>query len=250
MYITPAIYVLLAQLALIIVLIVAAFRSKKSALRLRRLNRCLIKTQEEEHKRIARELHDDFGQRIALVKLDLEIAMQQDCFLKERASQDKWNGILAALDEVGNDMQLLSHSLHSGKLQYLGLKPALKELCARFQSQHPIVIDLEMDGLTKAASKDVELCIYRVVQEALHNIAKHSGADWARLKFIDDGSTLQMEISDNGQGFMQAKALQGPGLGLASMRERLSIVDGNLQINSAAGRGTTLSARVPLEPAM
>jgi signal transduction histidine kinase len=250
MYITSAIYLLLAQLALVIFLGAAVHKSRKSVSRLRCLNRCLIETQEEEHKRIARELHDDFGQRLALVKLELEIAMQEDCSLKEGASHNRWNGILAALDEIGNDMQLLSHTLHSGKLQYLGLKPALKELCAKFQSQHPIVIELEMDGLTKAASKDVELCIYRVVQEALHNIAKHSGADWARLKFVDDGSTLQMEISDNGQGFTQAKALQGPGLGLASMRERLSIVDGNLQINSAAGHGTTLSARVPLEPAV
>src|SRR5579884_1047726 len=142
MYIMPAVYALSAQSVLIIFFAVAFRRSRKLALRLRCLNRCLIETQEEEHKRIARELHDDFGQRLALVKLELEIAMQEDCSLKEGASHNRWNGILAALDEIGNDMQLLSHTLHSGKLQYLGLKPALKELCAKFQSQHPIIIEL------------------------------------------------------------------------------------------------------------
>ena len=248
MQVTLGIYILLVQLSAIIFLVATIRRSGKSALQLRRLNRYLIEAQEEERKGIARELHDDFGQRLALVKIDLEMAMQEDLSLKEGTSQARWNGILAAMDEIGSDMQHLSHTLHSTKLRYLGLKLALQELCAKFQRQHCIAIDLQLDGYTKAAAKEVELCIYRVAQEALHNVAKHSAADRAVLRLADDGNTLQMEISDNGQGFTQAEASQRPGLGLASMRERLSIVGGNLQITSAAGHGTTLSARVPLEP--
>lgn len=248
-HITPEIYVLLAQLALIIFLIVQTLRERKSETRLRHLNHHLIETQEEERKRIARELHDDFGQRLALVKLDLEMAMQEDLFLTEGNRQTRWNGILAGIDELGSDIQHLSHNLHSGRLRYLGLKAALKELCGKFQRQHHIAVDLQLDGLTRNASKDVELCVFRVVQEALHNIAKHSGADHAVLRLADDGQILRMEISDNGKGFTPAEASQRMGLGLASMRERLSIVDGNLQIKSAPGRGTTLSARVPLESA-
>lgn len=246
-HITPEIYALLAQLALIIFLVIQTVRERKLETRLRHLNHHLIETQEEERRRIARELHDDFGQRLALVKLDLEMAMQEDLPLKEGSRQSRWDGILAGIDELGSDIQHMSHTLHSGRLRYLGLKAALKELCGKFQRQHRIAIDLQMDGLTKAAFKDVELCVYRVVQEALHNIAKHSGADQAVLRLADDGQILLMEISDNGRGFTQAEASQRMGLGLASMRERLSIVDGNLQIKSAPGRGTILSVRVPLE---
>lgn len=246
-HITPEMYVLLAQLALILFLVIRTVRERKSETRLRCLNHHLIENQEEERKHIARELHDDLGQRLALIKLDLEMAMQEDLSLKGEGTQSRWDGILLGLDELGSDIQRLSHTLHSGRLRYLGLKAALKELCGKFQKQHRIAIDLRMEGFTNPASKDVELCIYRVVQEALQNMAKHSCADYAVLKLADDGEMLQMEISDNGKGFTHAEASRRMGLGLASMRERLSILGGNLQVKSAPGRGTILSARVRLE---
>lgn len=247
-HITPEVYIFAAQLAVIIFLMIQTFRYRKLESRLRELNHHFIDTQEEERKRIARELHDDLGQRFALVKLDLERAMHEDLSLKESSRQAKWKGILAGMEELGSDIQHLSHTLHSSKLRYLGLKPALKELCGHFQRQHQIKIDLQMDGFTKAASREVELCFYRVAQEALQNISKHSGADRAVLKLANDGNMLQMEISDNGRGFTQAETSQPWGLGLASMRERLRIVDGDLQIKSTPGRGTMLSAQVPREP--
>jgi signal transduction histidine kinase len=246
-HITPEIYILAAQLALIVFLMIQTFRHRKLELQLRELNHYFIETQEEERKHIARELHDDLGQRLALVKLDLERAVHEDLSLKESSRQARWKDILAGIEELGSDIQHLSHTLHSSKLRYLGLKPALKELCGNFQRQHQIKIDLQIDGFTKAASREVELCVYRVAQEALQNIAKHSGADCAVFKLANDGNMLQMEISDNGRGFTQAEIFQPRGLGLASMRERLSIMDGDLQIKSAPGRGTILSAQVPLE---
>jgi signal transduction histidine kinase len=191
-------------------------------------------------------LHDDFGQRLALVKFDLEDVLQEELSMVGGSTQVRLHGIVCGIDELSSDMQYLSHTLHSGRLQYLGLKPALKEICGHVEKQYHIAIDLQMDGLKKAVPKEVELCLYRVAQEALHNIAKHSGAGRVTIRLVEDNGSLRMAISDDGRGFSQAVISQQLGLGLASMRERLSIVGGNFQIESKPGRGTILSAQVPL----
>jgi signal transduction histidine kinase len=217
-YITSEIYVAMAQSVLIVFLLAQIFRRRKSEMQSRELTRHLLQTQEEERKHIARELHDDFGQRLALVRMGFETAMQDDLPLKPGSARDKLHHILVEIDELSSDIQHLSHTLHSGRLQYLGLRPALKELCGQFARQHPIAIDLQTEGFTKAVSKEVELCLYRVAQEALHNIVKHSGADRAVLKLTDDGQMLHMSVS---------------------------IVEGQLRIESTLGRGTVLTAHAP-----
>lgn len=234
---------LLAQLILIIILIAKNSKLKRLELQSRELNRHLIQAQEEERKSIARELHDDFGQRLAFLKIDLEMAIQEDPSLNT-AAPTRLRSILAGIEELSTDVQHLSHSLHSSKLQYLGLRSALKNLCAQLEKQHCITIHPQTGDPGEDVSKEVELCFYRVAQEALHNIAKHSSADRAEIKLSSDGSFLRMEISDNGKGFDPTKPSQG--LGLASMRERLSIVGGNLQIRSIPGHGTVLLVQAPL----
>lgn len=234
---------LLAQLILIIILIAKNSKLKRLELQSRELNRHLIQAQEEERKSIARELHDDFGQRLAFLKIDLEMAIQEDPSLN-KAAPTRLRSILAGIEELSTDVQHLSHSLHSSKLQYLGLRSALKNLCAQLEKQHCITINPQTGDPGEDVSKEVELCFYRVAQEALHNIAKHSSADRAEIKLSSDGSFLRMEISDNGKGFDPTKPSQG--LGLASMRERLSIVGGNLQIRSIPGHGTVLLVQAPL----
>lgn len=238
------ILLLLAQSILVIFLIANNTRRKRSEWKSRELNRHLIKTREEERKRIARELHDDFGQRIAFLKMDLEMGIREDTSLSQGAVPTRWRSILAGLEELGLDIQQLSHRLHSSKLQYLGLGPALKNLCAQVEKRHHVKIDLHADDPIEGVSREVELCIYRVAQEALHNVVKHSDADRAAITLSSDGSVVRMEISDNGKGFNQEEPLQG--LGLASMRERLSIVGGDLQIRSSAGHGTVLFIQAPL----
>jgi signal transduction histidine kinase len=239
-------YILAAAFALIIFLAIQMFMRMKSELRSRELSRHLIQVQEEERKCVARELHDDFGQRLALVKLDLEDVLQEELSMVGGSTQVRLHGIVCGIDKLSSDIQHLSHTLHSGRLQYLGLKPALKEICGAVERQYHIAIELQMDGLGNAVPKELELCLYRVAQEALHNIAKHSGAGRAAVKVMEDAGSLRMAISDDGRGFSQAETSQQLGLGLASMRERLSIVGGRFQIESTPGRGTLLSAQVPL----
>lgn len=240
----PGICLLLVQLSLVVLLIVQHSRNRTSESQLRKLNRHLVQVQEEERNRIARELHDDFGQRLALVKIEFEMAMQENFSLSHEPSQAGLQKVLAGLDELAIDIQHLAHTLHSRKLEYLGLKAALKDLCGQVERQHRMSIDMETGNLAKSVSQEKELCVYRIAQEALHNIAKHSGADRASVKLTEADSVLQMQISDNGRGFNQAETPQG--LGLASMRERLSIIGGNLQIQSTPGQGTVLSIQVPL----
>jgi signal transduction histidine kinase len=239
-------YMLVAAFALIIFLAIQMFMRMKSELRSRELSRHLIQLQEEERKRVARELHDDFGQRLALVKLDLEEVLHEQLAMIGGSTQVRLNGIVCGIDKLSSDMQHLSHTLHSGRLQYLGLKPALKEICGQVERQYHIAIDLQTDGFITDVSKEVELCLYRVTQEALHNIAKHSGARRATVRLEEDSGVLWMTISDDGRGFIQGEIAQKLGLGLASMRERLSIVGGDLHIESAPGCGTFLSSQVPL----
>ena len=241
-YFIAGIYTAVMQLPLSVVSIVQHSRRRRTESRLRELNHHLMRAQEEERKRIARELHDDFGQRLALVRIDFEVAMQEylspDCGIQSRIQS-----ILAEIDELSTDIQHLSHTLHSGKLEYMGLKPALKDLCGQVERQNHIAVALHADDLTNPVSKEIELCLYRVVQEALHNIVKHSCASRAVVKLFEDDPLLRMEISDNGKGFIEAETSQG--LGLASMRERLSIVQGELQVRSTPGHGTILAAQVP-----
>src|ERR1700757_1764356 len=207
-------YILIAAFALIIFLAIQMFLRTKSELRSRELSRHLIQTQEEERKRFARELHDDFGQRLALVKLDLEDVLQEELSMVGGSTQVRLHGIVCGIDTLSSDMQHLSHTLHSGRLQYLGLKPALKELCRQVERQYHIAIELQMESLGNTVPKELELCLYRVAQEALHNIAKHSEAGQAVVKVVEDGTALRMAISDDGKGFSQAETSRQLGLGL------------------------------------
>jgi len=208
-----------------------------------KLARYLFNIQEEERKRIARELHDDVGQRIALMKIELEIAIQKDPFVQNGAAGPHLVAIVAQLEELSVDVQHLSHTLHSSKLRYLGLKAALKDLCVQTEKQWGLAIELQAADLATPVAKEIEFCIYRVAQEALHNIIKHSRADHIRVTLLDAGTMLRMEIRDNGKGFRQAR--NSAGLGLASMRERLSMVGGYLQVMSHPGHGTLLVAHAP-----
>jgi len=231
----------LALAASIILLVVQYGKRKTSESQLRRLSRHLISVQEEERKQIARELHDNLGQRIALARINFEMALQDDVKLSDGKTQARFESILTELEELGDDTQHLSHTLLSSKLQYMGLTAGLKELCR--QVEPPPAIDLEADDFARAVPKEIELCIYRVAQEALHNIAKHSGADRVVFRLIAGGTVLRLEISDNGKGFDPREPSQE--LALGAMRERLSIVSGDLQITSRPGQGTVLSVRVP-----
>ena len=153
-----------------------------------------------------------------------------------------WEGI----SELSSDIHRLSHQLHSSKLHHVGLVAAAKSLCDEIGQQHRIQIEFVHRELPEEISPDVELCFFRIVQEALNNIVKHSGAKQAHVEFVGTASHIRLRIVDSGVGFdPNAKAARG-GLGLASMRERLRLLGGTIALRSRPMEGTEIVVEVPL----
>jgi PAS domain S-box-containing protein len=207
------------------------------------LSHRLIHAQEEERARIARELHDDIGQRLALLAIGLTEASgaspdglheSQTIMLKKQAV------------EIATDVQALAHELHSSKLDLLGIATAMRSLCNEFGAQRHVEVAFATDHVPDDVSSDISLCFFRVLQEALHNGAKHSGAEHFDVQLWGALNEIHLVVSDTGQGFDLAAADAGRGLGLVSMRERLKLVDGNLTIETQPQRGTRIHARAPL----
>ena len=216
-------------------------RLKDVQLELQSLTARLIQAQEEERQRISSELHDDLGQRLPLLIFGLErlkngLPTMAPDRLELSRLQDQVKGIT-------NDIHELSHELHSSKLQYLGLKPAVTELCRKMSEQRSIEVVLELNEYVPL-HPDVQLCLYRIAQEALNNVVKHSESDRVTVSLIRDRFLARLQIRDNGVGFDISSTKAG--LGLASMRERLRIVRGALSIDSVRGHGTEITAEVPL----
>jgi signal transduction histidine kinase len=205
----------------------------------------LITLAEEERKHLARELHDDIGQRLSLVAFGLDLlTMAQDC---EGSVRDRVQQALAEVKELATDVHNLSHRLHSSKLQHLGLPAALREVCRQMAGQHHIDIDLQADNSSSPLAEDVSLCFYRVAQEALNNAVKHSHSKRVEVHFGNGEGKVRLQIKDFGVGFDQAMPVEG--LGLATMRERLRMVGGKLCIESNGGGGTELIAEARSERA-
>ena len=209
------------------------------------VGRRLIEAQEKERKWIARELHDDINQRIALLSFELDRGCQQ----LSRSKQDFQEQIRHAresLAEISRDIQALSHRLHSSKLEYLGLVVAAKGFCEELAEQHQVSVDFRHSNVPDAISDEVALCLFRVLQEALQNSVKHSGATHFTVDLQGDPEELRLTVADPGIGFDWNDAFKHRGIGLISMRERLQAAQGHLWIDSEAGRGTTICAQVPL----
>jgi signal transduction histidine kinase len=198
----------------------------------------LIALAEEERKHLARELHDDIGQRLSLLAVELDLlTIEQEC---EGSVRDKLEQALTELKELATDVHNLSHRLHSSKLQHLGLPVALKEVCRQIARQHHIDIDLQAGDVSSPLPEDVSLCFYRVAQEALSNAAKHSHSKRVEVRLSSTEGRVLLQIKDFGIGFNPG--MQIDGLGLATMQERLRMVGGVLSIRSAAASGTELTA--------
>lgn len=209
------------------------------------VGRRLIEAHEEERTWIARELHDDINQRIALLAVELTQFEQQ-----HDSEPETFHGltrIRQCLLDLGRDVQALSHRLHSSKLDYLGLAAAARGFCNELAEQHKVQIDFQQAGIPSSLSKEISLCLFRVLQEALQNAVKHSGARHFAAELLGSSEEIQLTVKDFGVGFDQQSAFQRHGFGLISMRERLQLVNGNLSIKSELHRGTTVYARVPFK---
>jgi PAS domain S-box-containing protein len=211
-----------------------------------RLSGRLIEAQEEERSRIARELHDDVGQRLAVLswglqQLHTELPPDAPAFLSEQL-----DSTLGQASEISNEVRNLSHRLHSSHLDLRGLVAAMESFCREFAKQQNVEIDFTHGDLPKNIPQDVSLCLFRILQEGLHNAVKYSGVRRfeAGLQPVPGG--VQLLIRDSGVGFDVHTAMKKQGLGLVSMRERVSLVNGTLTIESKPTKGTVISVRVPL----
>jgi PAS domain S-box-containing protein len=211
------------------------------------VGRRLMEAQEEERTWIARELHDDIVQRVALVAVELERCDQH--------APDATTGVpdyigqaCQSLSELGKDIQALSHRLHSSKLEYLGLVSAAKSFCQELSEQRNVRIEFKHSDIPAAIPREISLCLFRVLQEALQNAAKHSGAQDFAVEVNGTQDGIRLSVTDSGIGFDWQDAINRRGIGLISMRERLHLVNGELSIQSDPGRGTTVRAQVRLGP--
>jgi len=209
------------------------------------MTRKLIEAQEQERARIARELHDDICQRLALLAVELD-QMQADRAEVSSAARRRIGELQKQMQEVSADAQALSHDLHPSKLEYLGVVAGVEAWCKEFAERQRIEIDFSTD-VTTVLPLDVGVSLFRVLQEALHNTVKHSGARRVIVELRETSNEIQLVVSDSGEGFDVETALGGKGLGLSSMRERVRLVNGTISIESKPMTGTTIHVRVPVE---
>jgi PAS domain S-box-containing protein len=206
------------------------------------VSRRLIAAQEEERKRIARELHDDIAQQIAVLGLDIEELRRRRGL--DRGVDIPTNGANERVGHLARSVQHLTHRLHPQHLEIIGLVPALSRL-ARELSRPELTITFAHDGVPEMLPPETTINLFRVVQEAVQNAIKHSGARHVAVQLSDDAAGLTLTIEDDGIGF-DAGRIRRDGLGLVTMAERLELIGGSLQIVSRPGAGTRLRIVAPL----
>jgi signal transduction histidine kinase len=206
----------------------------------------LIDAQEKERSRLASELHDDFSQRLALLAFGLqntaETLPDSPDAMKQTLDEFRHSVI-----ELSDDLHNLSHQLHSSTLDTLGLVTGLRSLCKEFGARQGIEIDFTSEGVPHTVRSEVSLCLFRIVQEGLQNLKKHSGTKTAQLSLRNIGDKLLLSLCDEGMGF-DANRLEKSGLGILSMQGRARLLGGEFEIRSKPGTGTRIEAWVPLEP--
>ena len=206
----------------------------------------LIAAQEDERKRVARELHDDLNQRMAV--LTIELAQVAEKIEKPFSLRKRIQKLRLQAQEISTDIHRLSYRLHPSKLDHLGLAAAVKSLCdeiAFMQTGKPRA-HFHQSGLPDDLPKDVTLCLFRIVQEALRNCVKHSGAEVVQVVLAKSDDDIRLSISDNGCGFDTRSEAMEQGLGFISMQERLRLVGGEINIFSQPRRGTRIDVSIPL----
>ena len=215
--------------------------SKEFKVTLKDLSSRLINAQEEERRRVARELHDDLNQRMAILSIELEqLGKTKPANLNRRLQSLKTKA-----QQISADIHQLSYKLHPSKLDHLGLAAAVKGLCQELSSGGSLQVEFEQHGFPANPPEDVTLCIYRIAQEALGNCVKHSGASSALVLLENTGGEIRLTVEDAGRGFMVNSATMKKGLGFTSMQDRLRIVGGKMQIHANPKSGTHIEVSVP-----
>jgi signal transduction histidine kinase len=218
--------------------VMAEARSTQESLR--KVSKSLIEAQEEERHRIARELHDDLGQELALVKVTLDTLREES----EDTFKTRLTHVSNQLAAISNTTREISHGLYPTQLEYLGLPKALKRLCDEIQRGKNLSIQAMMGNLPDQLHPSTSLSLYRIAQEALHNIITHSRAKNVEVELVGNSREILLQITDDGMGFDLSQEVTG--LGLANMRQRVQAIGGSLNISSSPKSGTRIEVRVPL----
>jgi PAS domain S-box-containing protein len=218
---------------------------KKSEEKLLALRNRLARAQEEERARIARDLHDDTGQRLALLSIDLEQLKQASVKLKSSLTQ-QLESLVKAASEITSDVHNVSRRLHPSQVELLGLVPALANFCKDFAARNGMEIEFYHESMHHRPPQDAALCLFRVAQEAIRNVQKHSGMRRALVQLDENSGSLRLRVSDHGAGFDPEANEPPQGLGLLSMQERLHSLGGELFVHSRPGGGTCIEACIPL----
>lgn len=209
------------------------------------VSRRLIEAQEQERAWIARELHDGICQRLAMLSTRIAKAVRHSSSTAQ-PSVDQLEKICQQSTELTGDVQALSHKLHPSMLENLGLVMAIKSFCREFSEQCGSAVRLSDANIPKNLPREVSLSLFRVVQEALHNSAKHSGEKHFEVSLQAAAGVIELEVRDRGVGFDVTNAKNSKGLGLIIMAERISLVKGQFSVESQQNSGTRIRARVPI----
>ena len=212
---------------------------------LRNLSARLLKAQEEERARLAKELHDGVSQNLALLAVELDLIGQRS---PETAAalQPRLEEFSRRTKELLDEVNRLARGLHPAKLEQLGLAAALRAFCREMESGGVLSVEFEAENVSRTMPAEIALCLYRVAQEALWNVAKHSGAKHAIVKLTGANGRIFLDIADDGKGFDPAAVSPAASLGLVGMRERIRLVQGEIRWDAGPGHGTRVSVRVPL----
>ncbi|HEX3085235.1 MAG TPA: PAS domain-containing protein [Pyrinomonadaceae bacterium] len=219
-------------------------RSRRAEAALRDLSGRLINAQEEERSRVARELHDDLSQRMALLSIELE--QFADAVSTSAKMRRRFESLQNQAQEISSDIHRLSYRLHPSKLDHLGLASAIKSLCEQIDASGKLRVYLHQQSFTEPLPKDITLCLFRIAQETLRNAVKHSQAKHVRVMVQMSGGVVRLTVTDDGCGFDMRSPTFAEGLGFVGMRERLRIVGGELEINSQRAQGTRIEVTIPL----
>jgi len=204
----------------------------------------LIEAQEKERSRIARDLHDDICQRLALLSMEIERANRTSSG-SPAATKQNLDDIRNRCSQIASDVQSLSHQLHSSTLDFLGVVAAIRAFCGEVSKQHQVSIAFTETRVPKHLPKDISLCLFRVAQEAVHNAVKYSESGQFAVALFATEDEVQLVVRDGGAGFDVEEAKKNRGLGLVSMQERINLVHGRFAVDSKPGKGTRIFAAVP-----
>jgi PAS domain S-box-containing protein len=234
----------------ILIFAVDISRHKQMEDALRDAGRKLVESQEEERARIGRELHDDISQRLAMLTAEVD-SLREQCSAPASERERRLTQIRQRLVDISRGVQSLSQGLYSPHVELIGIAAAMRGFCRDFEAARNVEIQFEADRIIRPPASGVSLCLLRVLQEALHNAAKHSHVRQFEVRLACSNDELGLTVSDRGIGFDTARAINSGGLGLSSMRERVRQINGTISIDSTplAG-GTTIHVRVPLAVAI